>query len=450
MKENNSALLKKWFPLHGETQEKIDKQLNQAQYDCIDYDTDPILGFPGTPPADIAVNVHSQFSRKHFNNIGYHTKSDGVPSEMGFYGTQRLEREFIFGVAEMIGVENPKQDIDGYICSGGTEGNDHGLWIARNVLWNNAKHEENHGIVVMRSFLSHYSTVKAFHRLMENPPNLQEKHRNILHTLPVNKYGELGLSTVEKELLDFYEKGYTKFAIFLTAGTTNMGSIDPIYDICEMISAIKEACGIDVYIHVDAAFGGFVIPFIEPGCRFAFQHSLVQSVSIDAHKTGWAPYSSGVFMCRKRLLESTKTNARYLHGLADYTVPGSRSGAIAAACWATLHFYGFNGFKSIVDTCMKNTKYLKDRLKKLPGVWVYNNRMNILAIRIPRSLEHVFKNIHEDFCIVEDDFSTLTEDNQRSTIKEGYSNTVYRFTVMPHVTIEKIDYFFKKLLGSLK
>lgn len=159
------------MPQRGVSRSEIDAELKKALGNCIDYDKDPVLGFPGTTSSEVAIETHHLFAPRQPNNLGYHTKND--PSEMGFRGTQELERGFVYAVADMIGVENPERNIDGYICSGGTEGNYHGLWLARNKLWRERRikpHEKRGEIVVLHSFLFHYGLLKAFGRLLERDP----------------------------------------------------------------------------------------------------------------------------------------------------------------------------------------------------------------------------------------------------------------------------------------
>lgn len=433
------------LPHKGIHREHIDAKLAHAltPEKCINYREDPILGFPGTIPADIALEVHGQFAKRQPNNLGYHTKC--IPSEKGFKGTQELEEWYIYAVAEMLGVENPQKEIDGYICSGGTEGNYHGLWLARNMLWKKRpiKPSERRGVVVLHSFLSHYSVGKAFSRLLESDPETNpEDGRGIIVELPTDHRGELAPHIVERYVRRYYEQGYRRFAVFLTAGTINLGSIDPVGAVNNALEVLADTLDIAVAIHVDAAFGGFVIPFLEPEFSFAFQHSLVASVSLDAHKTGLAPYSAGTFLCRKGLLKYTATDAPYIYGHEDNTVSGSRSGAMAAACWATLMHYGRAGYEKIAREGVRMRKYLEERFHKIKGVVVYPSRMNLLAVHLREPLD---ERILMGYCIVPDQFPAPLYSPEREGVLIKRKRTVYRFTLMPHVTEEKIDRFFKEL-----
>lgn len=48
----------------------------------------------------------------------------------------------------------------------------------------------------------------------------------------------------------------------------------------------NEAEGLDVYIHVDAASGGFVAPFVNPNLIWDFRVPLVCSINVSGHKYG--------------------------------------------------------------------------------------------------------------------------------------------------------------------
>ena len=67
-----------------------------------------------------------------------------------------------------------------------------------------------------------------------------------------------------------------------------------------------------------------------------------------------APYGSGIFLCRKNLIENVLTKeAEYVEGM-DLTLCGSRSGANEVATWMILTTYGENG-------CFEKVKILHNK-----------------------------------------------------------------------------------------
>jgi glutamate/tyrosine decarboxylase-like PLP-dependent enzyme len=126
-------VMSKWsIRKQGMTLPELWQKMEEVSTENINYNTDPILGFPGTPPTEVSVMALEMFATAHPNNIGCHTKKKRA--ERGFQGTQKLERELIYTIATLAGSTNPKVKVDGYICNGGTEGNDHGMWLGRNKL----------------------------------------------------------------------------------------------------------------------------------------------------------------------------------------------------------------------------------------------------------------------------------------------------------------------------
>lgn len=430
---------------------QLQERLQEAIRQNIDYGDGTVLGFPGTLPIPEAVSVLADFAATQANNIGVQTLK--VRAEAAFKGTQDLEREFIYAVGRLAGAADPAKEIDGYICSGGTEGNDAGMWLGRNALLRTRLGKnDNDGIAVLTSFLSHYSIIKHFGRLFQGNP------RNRFQELPTDSLGEVTGIIVEETVRSLFKEGYRRFLVIPVAGATNLGSVDHVDEICATLRTLGKELGIKTYVHVDAAFGGFILPFLEPNCHFGFHSPLVKSMCLDAHKMGFAPYPAGVFLCRKRLLGHIRTRAKYLSGHSDFTVSGSRSGAVAAACWTLLNTLGRLGYRDILLKCMENRNYLHERLERLNAygrgnVYFYPEHLNILTVRfspqLVKALKHAeagAKSIEQLYCIPTDkfpkDFGRLTYD------KGGRVNRMeiaHRFTAMPHYERAQIDAFVAKL-----
>ena len=240
-------------------------------------------------------------------------------------------------------------------------------------------------------------------------------------------------------------------------------SVDPTADICNVLEFLRDELKIQTYVHVDAAFGGFVLPFLEPDLEFGFQNKLVDSMVVDAHKTGFVPYSAGVFMCRKGWLRYTTIEAKYIPGHST-TVCGSRSGAIAAACWALTELRGREEFREKLQECMTNLGYLQKRLLQLNNdgqehVKLYPARMNIQAVWVDDEIMSIMipknpKDISDQylcsrFCVPSDIFPRdLTNPDCFDGLKAD-KITIFRFVVMPHLSKQKIDQFMDELMAHM-
>ncbi|XP_067928778.1 sphingosine-1-phosphate lyase 1-like [Watersipora subatra] len=151
-----------------------------------------------------------------------------------------------------------------------------------------------------------------------------------------------------------------------------MGMIDPIEDIAKL--GIKY----DIPVHVDACLGGFLIAFMEkagfPLPLFDFRIPGVSSISCDTHKYGFAPKGSSVILYANNELR------RYqFYIITDWpggiyatpTLGGSRPGAIIAACWATMMYFGEEGYIRSTADIINTTRYIRDSLREIPGLFVY-------------------------------------------------------------------------------
>jgi tyrosine decarboxylase/aspartate 1-decarboxylase len=158
-------------------------------------------------------------------------------------------------------------------------------------------------------------------------------------------------------------------AIVGVAGTTGLGVVDPI----PKLSAIALEKGL--YFHVDAAFGGFVLPFLkELGLYFSvfdFAAEGVCSMTVDPHKMGLAPIPAGGMLFRnEKLREAIAWNISYLAGgeAKNATVVCTRSGASVIAVWALVKHLGHDGYRRIVRHCMQLTWRLADEIPKIEGL----------------------------------------------------------------------------------
>ena len=69
-------------------------------------------------------------------------------------------------------------------------------------------------------------------------------------------------------------------------GTTYTGELEPVAEICAALDKLAAGGGVDVPVHVDAASGGFVVPFLRPDLKWDFRLPRVVSINVSGHKYG--------------------------------------------------------------------------------------------------------------------------------------------------------------------
>jgi tyrosine decarboxylase/aspartate 1-decarboxylase len=142
-------------------------------------------------------------------------------------------------------------------------------------------------------------------------------------------------------------------ALVGVAGTTEYGMVDPIRALSDL------AVDRGIFLHVDAAFGGLVIPFLENPIPFDFALPGVCSISVDPHKMGMSPIPAGALLVRdEKMLAPLSVATPYLTVKKEYTLTGTRPGGPVAGAFAVLEYLGREGMHSVVQGCMANTARL--------------------------------------------------------------------------------------------
>lgn len=227
--------------------------------------------------------------------------------------------------------------------------------------------------------------------------------------------------------VDAINEAITENTAMIVGSTPNwpFGTVDPIEALAEI--AVEKG----IWLHVDACVGGFVLPFMKKlGDKipdFDFRIEGVSSISLDPHKYAYTPIGASVVLFRKKFYKmfSQFSNIRWPgYPIVNPAVLSSRSEALLAAAWATIHFLGQEGYlnlaKKIISAREKIVKGFKELGYKLIGEptviaafttdlnvfkifdemikrgWVFLPQKGIESMGIPRSLHLTITPIHEE------------------------------------------------------
>lgn len=147
------------------------------------------------------------------------------------------------------------------------------------------------------------------------------------------------------------------------------GVVDPVAEIAAL------ALDRDVPMHVDACFGGFILPWLEklgvPGPRWDFRVPGVTSISADLHKYGFAPKGASVLLYRDLSLLKHQMFVRtgWIGGAyASPTLLGTRPGGPMAAAWASLQGMGEAGFLARARDAWAASEQLRAGIRAISGL----------------------------------------------------------------------------------
>ncbi|MCL5407105.1 MAG: glutamate decarboxylase [Patescibacteria group bacterium] len=150
-------------------------------------------------------------------------------------------------------------------------------------------------------------------------------------------------------------------------GTTFTGQHDPIEEINDLLLKIKQEKGWDIPIHVDAASGGFIAPFIYPDLKWDFRLEQVRSINVSGHKYGLVYPGLGwlIFRDEKDVPKDIVFTVNYLGGkMPTYTLNFSRGGATVIGQYYNFLRLGKAGYTRIMSNITENAKYLAEKLLK--------------------------------------------------------------------------------------
>lgn len=159
-------------------------------------------------------------------------------------------------------------------------------------------------------------------------------------------------------------------------GTTFTGQMDDLESINDLLARIESERGLQIPLHVDAASGGFIVPFSQPDLRWDFRLSQVRSINVSNHKFGLVYPGMGtlVFRDRSDLPEELVFHINYLGGdMPNYSLNFSRpSSSVVLQYFAFLRL-GHEGYTEIIRNVLSNAQALAAKLSDIEGLELVND-----------------------------------------------------------------------------
>jgi glutamate decarboxylase len=141
-----------------------------------------------------------------------------------------------------------------------------------------------------------------------------------------------------------------------------------VREISDALDRLQDDQGLDVPIHVDAASGGFVAPFLDPDLEWDFRVARVQSINASGHKYGLVYPGVGWMLWRDKeaLPEDLVFNVNYLGGnMPTFALNFSRPGAEVIAQYFTMLRLGRDGYRRVQQTCRDSAQWLASEIAYL-------------------------------------------------------------------------------------
>jgi glutamate decarboxylase len=151
-------------------------------------------------------------------------------------------------------------------------------------------------------------------------------------------------------------------------GSTMDGSYEPVLEISRALDKLQAERGHDVPVHVDAASGGFVAPFLHRELEWDFRVPRVASINASGHKYGLVYPGVGWVMWRtpEYLPEDLIFKVNYLGGeMPTFALNFSRPGAQVAAQYYNFIRLGSEGYRHVQQTCQDIALHLSGEIARM-------------------------------------------------------------------------------------
>jgi glutamate/tyrosine decarboxylase-like PLP-dependent enzyme len=235
-----------------------------------------------------------------------------------------------------------------------------------------------------------------------------------LVTIPTNERNEIDLDSLARSARSALQEGKRIAAFIATMGTTDAFGLDDLEGIVTLRDHLVQEFSLSYapHVHADAVIGwawavfndydieanplGFrrrTVRALAGACRRRISHlALADSVGIDFHKTGFAPYISSLFLVKQaedfRLISRTPELMPYLYQFGDYhpgrfTLETSRAGTGVLAALANLKLFGIEGLRATLGHMVEMARLLREHLEGHEAITVLN-RDNLGTVNIFR------------------------------------------------------------------
>ena len=152
-------------------------------------------------------------------------------------------------------------------------------------------------------------------------------------------------------------------------GVTWTGLNDDVEALDAALDEYNARTGYNIPIHVDAASGGFILPFLNPEKKWDFRLKWVLSISTSGHKYGLVYPGLGwvIWKDKQYLPDEMNFSVNYLGAeISQVGLNFSRPGAQILGQYYNYIRLGFEGYKAIQYNCMEVAKYIWSEIAKFP------------------------------------------------------------------------------------
>lgn len=276
-----------------------------------------------------------------------------------------VERQIVRWMRELFAFP---ETASGVFVTGTSMANLMGLLVAKtSTLGKNIRQQ---GLLNNGTQLVAYTSASA-HGCVAQAVDLSGLGTAALRRIPVNAQHQMDIVALEQAIAADRQAGLHPFFIAGTAGTVDVGAVDPLYAIADI--AQRES----MWFHVDGAYGalGMLSPYVAPLLKGLER---ADSIAFDFHKWGQVPYDAGFLLVRdgSQHMDAFAAPVAYLRrearGVASDSPwpcdfgPDLSRGFRALKTWFTIKVYGAEKIGKVISQTCFLAQYLAEQVALYP------------------------------------------------------------------------------------
>ena len=272
-------------------------------------------------------------------------------------GAVRMENMLLGWMASIVGY--PK-GAGGNLTSGGSIAGLIGVVAAREAHQLKARDFERSVIYL----------TKQVHHSMEKAIRIAGLRECIKRYVPMDKHYRMNADALGRLILEDKKSGLNPWLVIASAGTTDVGAVDPL----DAIGDITSAHGL--WFHLDGAYGAF-FTLCEEGRKILMGMEKSDSIVMDPHKGLFLPYGSGAVLVKDKaaLKAAFSYEANYMQDAAvvsEEDSPADLSPELTKhfrgpRLWLPLKLVGVAPFRAALEEKLLLARYFYEQMQNLDG-----------------------------------------------------------------------------------
>lgn len=291
-------------------------------------------------------------------------------------GAVRMENMLIRWMSEIVGYPAA---ASGNLASGGSIANLIAIVTARDAKGITSRRIEKS--VIYLSEQSHHSVDKAI--------RIAGLRECVIRYVPLDGKYRIKADALERSIVEDRAAGLNPFLVVASAGTTDVGAIDPLAEIGEIAKKFG------LWYHIDAAYGGFFV-LTEEGKQKLAGIEASDSLVIDPHKGLFLPYGLGVVLVKDRaaLQAAHYYTANYMQDAVssdEEPSPAELSPELTKPfrglrLWFPLKLHGVSPFRACLEEKLLLAKYFYREIQALGFECRLEPELSVVVYRfVPKS-----------------------------------------------------------------